>query len=589
MDQSWFEMQEFRKRSLDQAAWIPLYAVEKIQSAGEFAFWGYKEESFSCGSVAVTVAQRELVEKLSWDDVGVSNTHRSRVEDGRYSPADEFRSYRDDGLHGIHLVVIQEGGGELEGDWLLAPDLLVALGLYREGDVWVCPNEGYVEAARIKRAPDGSKSRIEIKAEFLKDYLCAREMGLWVSSYRDRDEVLEEVAHIGWPQLNALVSDAHSSWEGRVMEIHEGNGNPYGTRTAVMQVFRTNVDLEIDVPRITFPQSEEDVQSSMTEHTFEGRKLYRIMGELWRDEWISPGASSPRVRKDQVASNLTFIVDAAGNREDLPTLRAGGKWLWFKPEVIQALLARRGVSLSWYTRDTGSLASLGASAVHFGVNELGLVNVYAKDLSFTAQWEQQIWAGFNVGPDGGVSTELQKSQAVGRPANTIAPEAYLARAFSRLNETVERLFGVPLFRSHPDTQKILAKCHRFRATSFDGFLSLAKDLARLSGDDIDKAGLLKFLKLAKDEKLGSLKVLERLVAAQSGEEGAREVMGPLFGVMDLRHADAHLASSELAGPLALVGADKSAAGVPQGQAMLYQFVSALVEIEKIFRRAITEE
>ena len=39
--------------------------------------------------------------------------------------------------------------------------------------------------------------------------------------------------------------------------------------------------------------------------------------------------------------------------------------------------------------------------MHFGVNALGFVNVFAKDIGFLREWEQQIWAGFNVGPEGG--------------------------------------------------------------------------------------------------------------------------------------------------------------------------------------------
>jgi hypothetical protein len=59
------------------------------------------------------------------------------------------------------------------------------------------------------------------------------------------------------------------------------------------------------------------------------------------------------------------------------------------------------------------------------MNELGLVNVYVKDIRSSSSWQQQIWAGFNLVPDSGVSHELLIAQAEGEPANTLAREAFL--------------------------------------------------------------------------------------------------------------------------------------------------------------------
>jgi hypothetical protein len=65
--------------------------------------------------------------------------------------------------------------------------------------------------------------------------------------------------------------------------------------------------------------------------------------------------------------------------------------------------------------------------VHFGMNRLPLINAYAKDVALLPEWQQRIWAGHNVGPEGGVSEELLASQVRAQPARTQAPEEFLRR------------------------------------------------------------------------------------------------------------------------------------------------------------------
>jgi hypothetical protein len=158
-----------------------------------------------------------------------------------------------------------------------------------------------------------------------------------------------------------------------------------------------------DVPAISV--SDENITSKSWTIEHKGGKLIRIQGELWRSEWVDPADESPRVRRDKLPSSVFFVTDAEGTRRSVDRQGTGG-WLWFRPEVIMALSNRRGGGLQWYTRDTGGVRGSPHSFVHFGVYALGLVNVYAKDIGFLHEWEQQIWAGCNVGPEGGVSEEL---------------------------------------------------------------------------------------------------------------------------------------------------------------------------------------
>ena len=60
------------------------------------------------------------------------------------------------------------------------------------------------------------------------------------------------------------------------------------------------------------------------------------------------------------------------------------------------------------------------------------------------------------------------------------------------------------------------------------------------------------------------------------------MVGPLVGLYELRHADAHLPSSDLDGAFALAGVDRSSPWVFQGLQLLDACVSSLDEISRIY-------
>jgi len=247
------------------------------------------------------------------------------------------------------------------------------------------------------------------------------------------------------------------------------------------------------------------------------------------------------------------------------------------------LAHRRGGGLKWYTRDTGSVWCSPDDSVHFGVNRVGLVNVFAKDIALLPEWEQQIWAGFNVGPDGGVSEELLASQMRSEPADTQAPEPFLSIGLGLLAVTIHEQFGVTLLKSHNQTIEIMQKCHRFRAVDTAGLFALSKDLARITADAIDASVIHKLLGLDKKDRPGSLKSLERLIATRIDGNVASRVMGPLFGIYELRLADAHLPSSDVLSALKLVGVARDAAPIQQGLQLLCECVSSIYEIVHVLR------
>lgn len=584
MQQAWFEMHAERRRPFAAQTWIPLLAFVGT-TQGEHGQLAFQEDFVGAVSVAVVPAFREAAERMSWGETGLSGPHGAyALDDGRYKTADAYQ-FEEGEDAGVHLVLAQRNpiGDQV---WHLHQDLVLALGLIEEGDVWVQPDENFAVVAKRLRRADGSVGAIHIRTDFLRDYLCARGMALRLLSYRQRESVEETADHINWDggQLREALADGR--FEGRVQRIHPG-GDPEGATVAVFHVSRTDVDEQADIP-IMGPESEEGTAHTTRHFRRVGSVYHRISGEIWRSEWIEPAASSPRVRGDHVPSSATFIVDAAGTRRVADELNDEdiGIWLWFDPAIVRDLLALRAGRLTWYTHDTGGLEGEPGYQIHFGINEAGLINVYARDVARLSEWHRLIWAGRNVYPQGGLSAELALSHIRGRVADTTAPEARLAELLDRLDSSARECWGVELFRQHGIDTKLLDAIHRFRATDRTSLLELAKDVARVTADRIDQAALQQLSPPSREQPgTGSLKSLERALSRQDGAECARNLMGPLVGIYELRLGAAHLPRNEMEAPFALVGIDPAASAYEQALQLLTRLVQCLQDINTSIRRS----
>lgn len=580
MDQEWFEMLKVRRRFFDRAVWIPLRAAHRITETGQIGHVGYKCEFFGAASLAVPIEQKTHANKLGWSELSIGHGHSGYVQDDEYRLSHVYNDLGGE-FTGEYLVLEQHINSNENNEWHLSQDLVITLGLKREGDVWIRPDEGYIEVAKLSRYEDGSPCQLDMRASHLRDYLCARKMALYISSYRDRAAIVENASFIKWEDQTSTDNSETDRWEGRVSEIHEG-GMLFGSKTAVFHVARTDVDTDIDVPTFGFPNNDAVKSESWTrEH--HGRKLFRIYGELWRTEWIDPATTSPIVRRDEMPPTVYFITDSEGTQESKETLAGGSRWLWFRPEVVPALAHRRGGSLSWYTRYTGSVSCSPDYGVHFGINPLGLVNIYAKDIGELTDWQQKIWAGYNVSPDGKVSEELLASQMKGEPAETQAPETYLANGLKILNVLSLEVLGIKLLKEHHFIPELLKKSHRFRATDKNGLYALAKDVARLTADSVDAAAIQTILSPPKGTKWGSLKSLEHLIAKKVKPETAHAMLTSLVGVYELRHGDAHLPSTENDEAFTLVGVNQELPYVHQGCQLLCECVSSIYGIAEILK------
>lgn len=582
---AWFEMPDLRRLRFDARVWIPLRASQTVREEGTDNVPGHVREMFCAGSVAIPIDKRLEGEKLSWTDIGLlhgGGPHAFR--DGRYKPCEVYQ-YNDHDDLGIDLVFEQSFSDDHPTIWHLSQDLILALDLRKEGNSWLRPREGYVEVVREHLNADGRQVLIEIRSDFLRDYLAARGLALRLAIYCERAAIIDDVADLPWAEKPLVEQNANDKFEARANQIDD-LGGPHGGNVAVLELWRTDVDPNEDVP-VFGESSEQNTAGRSATFTRRSGKNYRVSGELWRQEWIEPSARSERVRGDDPADTLSYVVDAAGTRQTNLQLDSEdiGRYLWFAPKVIQDLMATRGGGLAWYTHDTGGVWCSPNYSVHFGVNAAGVVTTYAYDVARLDLWQQRMWAAHNIPPNGPPSDELLQAQMKSKPAKTDAPEALLSAALSDLDRLFEGKFGRTLFLAHADTKSILRSVHRFRALDHAGLLSLAKDITRLVADRLDMQTLRMVITPPANATWRSLKHLQQALATVIPADQARPALTPLVGVYELRLGDAHLPSSTIKEAFTMVGIDEQATPIVQGTQLIAATATALLAILSAFAAA----
>lgn len=552
ISQEWFEMNDLIKLDYNNKSWIPLCAYSTINEIGRYGYDGYQEEYYACNSVLFPLEKKDAALKCDWGEVNKTGDNRPYADKDGYIKSNYFCSY-DDKVEVEYIVLQQYFDTGDTKEWYLSEEITLALGLKRKDDSWLRPEEDYIEVARIKRNSDNEPILLEIRTEYLKDYLCARGAGILHYFYQSRNAVQLVVKEINWENNNKKTLADWGMWEGIVSEIVEG-GKPFGAKVKVFHAERTDIDFNDDVPVLKGFPNNENVKSSSWEYQYQGKKLYHISGEIWKKSWIIPSKSSTRVRNDKDDSKIEFITEADGTKKILFNMELESRWIWFSPDIVNEILKRPKSILVWYTEDTGNLGTSKLHSVHFGMNEIGLLNVYAKDIGELPEHQQKIWSAFNVTPDGKVSKELLMSQMAANPAHTYAPEKKLFEIMNICDEEFSKYYGEKFYVEHKLLNEYWQKIHRFRAIDHDTFLLLCKELYRFVIERINLDGLKK-IRPNESNKLGSIKRIENLIN-ELGADG-RKITSPFVGINELRQADAHLPSGDLDNSFQLTEIDRT--------------------------------
>ncbi|EFB4386831.1 hypothetical protein CO992_16535 [Escherichia coli] len=565
MDKDWILQNKETRRTFSRSTWVPLRAAKKKEKDNAKCI-NYTSEFFGCGSVAFSPQYREIAEKLSWSNIGISSTIAPYAyEDGAYSTIEQYE-YNDKEPIGIHLVFELPQPVVGGRQWILNPDLIAALRLIKEGNNWVRPEENFEVVVRENLDDKGEQCLIEIKREFLLDYLAARNLALRISYYRQR---VENVASLETSSYVGLESYKEERDGGNYELIIRDINDVFGGSWAMFRTWRTDIDADEDAP-VMGPETNENTDYESSRGYRGGFEGIRVEGEFWRDEWIDHQGISTRVRGDLDKNLPQFIVETDGTRLASSALNCEeiGRWLWFRSSIINELLGFRGFSLSWYTAETGNIQSTSGYSIHFGINSSDLITVYAYDIARLPAWEQHIWAAHNIVPDGKVSSELFNSQVKAQPAATYAVEEIFFDTMDMLESGFRQVFNVPLFTHDIDRSEAMKHISRFTSKDLTSLLRLAKEIVRIFSDRLDVRELRKLSTHSNKEKLGSNKLLEDILAQKVGAEKAREIFGPIAGAYDMRVGDAHPTSSKIGEALKLAGIDENSSYLRQGEQLI---------------------
>lgn len=569
MNQEWILQTNETRRTYSNATWVPLRASINDEK-GDVKNIGYISEYFGCGSAAFPPEHRKLVEeRLGWSDIGIGHTVAPYAyEDGYYAPIDQFQ-HNDKEPIGVNLVFEHPQpvvGGK---QWILNPDLVVALRLIKEGTNWVRPEENFVVVARESFNERGEHQLIEIKREFLVDYLAARNLSLRLSYYRQR---VENVPLLENSEYANLTDNQEERDGGRFELLIRAINDVFGGSWAMFRAWRTDVDEDEDAP-VMGPEGDHNIGHESSQGHHSGYEGIRVEGEFWRDEWVEHQSQSIRIRGDAEQNLPHFIVETDGKRMPSTELNNEdiGRWLWFRPSVVNELLNNRGFTLEWFTAETGAIRSTSGYSTHFGLNSSDLITVYAYDVARLASWEQHIWAAHNVAPEGKVSNELLAAQVKSQPASTHAVEVLLFQSMRMLEAGFQKAHQISLFNHDIDDAEAMQQISRFVSKDQASLLRLAKELVRVFSDRLNIRDLRKLSTHAEKDKLASNKLLQDILSQRVGTDKARQIFAEIAGAYDMRVGDAHPTGSKVTDAIKLAGIDQSSSFLKQGEQLIHNF------------------
>jgi len=270
MKLDWMLLRNEIAKTFNSIEWIPIKASKNAEN-GNIEKSGYRADFFSCGSIAFFSDKRDIANQLTWREIGCGHEVLPSIrEDGRYSPVELFEV--DSEVIGINLIFDNPHPVTGGRKWILNPDLMIALGLIKEGNCWIRPQENNICVVREAFDQHGDHTLIEIKKEFLLDYLVARKLSLRLYYCYQRAEHIE-----------TLVNSEYQGLESRVEERNDGE-------------FEFLIRRLDDVFNGRYLAYQEMGQSAdKIESTDSG---FRVESVFRRDEWIEHNHLSICVRGD---------------------------------------------------------------------------------------------------------------------------------------------------------------------------------------------------------------------------------------------------------------------------------------------------
>jgi len=302
---AWIEAADLESLSFEKSTWPPMQSSVKDFEIEKTGFAGNREYYRSIETLVVPLAQREEFKNADWQTI-----NRSGGTDGTW--ADDKMLYPpgcyDQDPRIVYPVIVRSFDSGGRNEWVLQHEIEIGLRLLRKNDVWVCPRENDVEVVRLTRKPHGNPAELLIRAEHLRDYLCAKKAALLITGFYLREAVWENFDGVTWEGGRQEKTFATGERKSSCSPIHEG-GEAFGMETAVVHSWRESVDPKQDVPEMPHVTEDETVGVDSWTVNAQGKKLHMLYTRVWTKHWIEPAAISPRIRRDEVESKIPFIVE----------------------------------------------------------------------------------------------------------------------------------------------------------------------------------------------------------------------------------------------------------------------------------------
>ena len=267
LSKEWFELRDHRKRLFSKAVWVPIYGTISPIIESQYPEIGFVEEVFVVGAAVIYGDKCQKAEELDWHHWSQNNSMRYIDECGRYHEAAAFVGFSDEEL-GFRLVLNQYVNSLHRRTVAIHPDIIFAYGLVEERDRWLKPLDGYQEVIRVRRHENEEIHFVEIRLEYLRDYLAARNSALRLYYYRQRQAIFREDPSFDWPKDNLVHDTRHNRCEVRSYKIDELGDAP-GAAWAIFRTWRTDVDPERMYPT-SRPVTVSQLQAARNKTSAEG-------------------------------------------------------------------------------------------------------------------------------------------------------------------------------------------------------------------------------------------------------------------------------------------------------------------------------
>ena len=583
IDHKWIALQSPRKLNYAKKEWIPVYGMRIREKNGKYPTFGFTEDFEHVETGIVLNKHKESADEMSWSDWDQDSVTPYISDDNTYHRSGNLYD-KNQMVIGERIVMGQYIDADYQNEIYVNQDFLLAYKLVKNGDGWICPKDGDNLVIRSEKNEGRNFQLVEIRSEYLKDYLVALGASLRLYYYRERQAILdhkpsyieaEKLVISDKPHDRCTLSCHHVTASG---DLPNGNG-------VLVKLWRDDVDAEDTIPDYNQNGDDGRCHSSRPFANRDSADRYHLHGRLWRGEWIEGNKHSCLIGYSQPSDDFKVQVDNSREKVQLSSLRYEeiNRYLWFKPEVVGILTAKRGGKVAWDTNETGYIYASPDSSVHFGLNKQGLINVYAYDIAKLPYWQREIWVGQNCSPNDGVSKELLKIQIECTRVTSSAPEQVITFILDQFDSLFKKRFSSPILRENSETETLVRSIDRFRVSDDNSLENLAKNLVKFTLERINER-CLKASIGAKDEDLGSIGLLERLLEKTLGVKNSKEIVLPLRSLNRLRQRDSHLKSNNtnVEKLYESLGIDRCKPFVWQGAQLIKGTANSFIEICKSF-------